>query len=497
MIEWQKTYGGSKDDRATSIKEIKDGEYIVAGSSSSTDGDIKNPKGADDIWLIKLNADGDLIWQKSYGGSSVDWAFYIQITKDGGYIVVGYSNSTKDGKIWLERDYLILKLDKMGGLVWEKNYGGKSQVFATCINDSINLPIDCTLHWKQNVPGCSYWIQISKNENFSQLLINTTIKDTLFKCSKLDFFHTYHWRVKAVVGTEQCNWSPFWRFTTMMDSVNLLSPTDLTINNELPLDMAWNKGIYQKDYRFQLAEEKEFKDVYFDTLISKNSINFKSLKNYTPYFWRVRNESVDTLGYWSKIWQFETAMEDLILIYPENNQTGLEQEIKFKWSDVIGAEYYQLQISKNDQFTNLVYSMDSLTTTEQTVGDLEAQTLYYWRVRVWNEESIGTEYWSEVWTFTAGNSSVSAETAGITIVPNPAGDFITIKLGAINPNTCQTTPTLKRGVDEVVIYNTLGERVMSEPIHPMTASPRMNIERLPRGMYFVKAGGEVCKFVKL
>jgi hypothetical protein len=78
----------------------------------------------------------------------------------------------------------------------------------------------------------------------------------------------------------------------------------------------------------------------------------------------------------------------------------------------------------------------------------------------------------------------------IEISPNPAYDFITIKLGAINP-------TLKRGVDEIKIYNTLGEKVMAESIHPMTASHRMNIENLPKGIYFVKVGGETAKFVKI
>ncbi len=76
------------------------------------------------------------------------------------------------------------------------------------------------------------------------------------------------------------------------------------------------------------------------------------------------------------------------------------------------------------------------------------------------------------------------------IFPNPAGDFITITLSGINP-------TLKRGVDKVLIYNTLCELALTESIHPMTASHRMNIESLPKGMYFVKVGGETAKFVKL
>ncbi len=153
-------------------------------------------------------------------------------------------------------------------------------------------------------------------------------------------------------------------------------------------------------------------------------------------------------------------MSDMLLIYPENTQKGLSEEINFKWYPVAGAEYYQLQISKNDNFTNLVYSMDSITTTEHNVPDLEKDILYYWRVRVWNPECIGTAFWSEVWTFKTGTSGVNEESENIRISPNPAGNFITISLSGINP-------TLKRGVDgtsEISIYNTLGEKVMQKKL---------------------------------
>jgi hypothetical protein len=79
---------------------------------------------------------------------------------------------------------------------------------------------------------------------------------------------------------------------------------------------------------------------------------------------------------------------------------------------------------------------------------------------------------------------VKDESEYIKIIPNPAGDFITI---ALKPSEGS----------EIQIYNTLGEKVMSESIHPMTASHRMNITDLPKGIYFVKAGGETAKFVKL
>ncbi len=108
-------------------------------------------------------------------------------------------------------------------------------------------------------------------------------------------------------------------------------------------------------------------------------------------------------------------------------------------------------------------------------------------------ESTGSFYIAEIDFSLPNNIIEEKENLEIDISPNPAGDFITINISGINP-------TLKRGVDgttDIFIYNTLGEKVITESIHPMTSSHRMNIESLPKGMYFVKVGGETAKFVKL
>jgi hypothetical protein len=284
-----------------------------------------------------------------------------------------------------------------------------------------------------------------------------------------------------------------------MDSVNLKTPIDLSKNINVPTNLIWDEGIYKKDYRLQISEANNFASLNKDTLISKiNNADMKNLNYWQKYFWRVRNESGDTLGYWSKVWQFKTRMSDILLIYPANTQTGLGEEINFKWNSVVGAEYYQLQISKNSQFTDLVYSRDSIPTTDYFVPDLEKDILYYWRVRVWNTESIGTAYWSEVWTFRTGSSSVSDGSNAIQIIPNPAGDFITITMGAINP-------MLKHGVDipsDIVIYNTLGEKVTTPSLlgnatPPKEGNIRIDISNLQKGMYFVRIGDETAKFMKM
>ncbi len=116
-VSWAKTYGGSSgDDWAYSIQQTSDGGYIVAGYTDSFG------EGFYDLFVIKLDASGAVSWKKTYGGSSYDRAFSIQQTSDGGYIVAGYTNSFGAGN----NDILIIKLDADGTVSWAKTYGGSS-----------------------------------------------------------------------------------------------------------------------------------------------------------------------------------------------------------------------------------------------------------------------------------------------------------------------------------------------------------------------------------
>jgi len=115
-IEWQETYGGRYDDKSRSIQQTIDGGYIVAGwTNSFSDGCD------DDIWILKLSSEGDIEWQKSYGESRDDEAQSIQQTIDGGYIVAGWTNSFSDG---YDDDIWVLKLSSEGDIEWHKIYGG-------------------------------------------------------------------------------------------------------------------------------------------------------------------------------------------------------------------------------------------------------------------------------------------------------------------------------------------------------------------------------------
>ncbi|MHA2635190.1 MAG: InlB B-repeat-containing protein [bacterium JZ-2024 1] len=111
---WARTYGWADGDWAGFIQQTSDGGYIVAGDTYSFGA------GSRDIWVLKLDANGNVLWQKTYGGANWDGADSIQQTSDGGYIVAGSTYSFGAGY----RDIWVLKLDANGNVLWQKTYGG-------------------------------------------------------------------------------------------------------------------------------------------------------------------------------------------------------------------------------------------------------------------------------------------------------------------------------------------------------------------------------------
>lgn len=132
ILEWSKNYGGSDSDIPRDIELTTDGGYIFAGWSRSTNGDVGGNNGGQDAWIVKMDDEGNLEWEKNYGGSDDDTAGSIKQTTDGGYIVSGYSRST-DGDVGGnngEQDAWVMKLDNEGNIQWSKNYGGADKELA-------------------------------------------------------------------------------------------------------------------------------------------------------------------------------------------------------------------------------------------------------------------------------------------------------------------------------------------------------------------------------
>lgn len=127
-IEWQKTYGGSRNDYCWAIDVANDGGYVLAGHSESSTGDLTINYGEADYWIIKVDGSGNLKWQKSLGGSGEDIAFSVRATNDGGCVAAGYAqsaNGTVAGNHG-RRDGWVVKLDNTGNLQWQRALGGSN-----------------------------------------------------------------------------------------------------------------------------------------------------------------------------------------------------------------------------------------------------------------------------------------------------------------------------------------------------------------------------------
>jgi len=124
---WAKTYGGTQDEFLSAITATADGNYIVAGSTGSNDGDVSGSHGSEDVWVLKIDASGNKIWSKTYGGSQYEGSYAVQSTKDGGSIIAGYTDSNDgdvSGNHSSDEDMWVIKLDNNGQKTWQSTLGG-------------------------------------------------------------------------------------------------------------------------------------------------------------------------------------------------------------------------------------------------------------------------------------------------------------------------------------------------------------------------------------
>ena len=142
-LEWQKIIGGNALDYLPYIKQTTDGGYIIGGTSASNISGQKtqNSKGSADYWILKLDALGNIVWQKTIGGSSPDVLASIEQTTDGGYILGGESESNISGDKTEHRigyienvyqgysDYWVVKINSIGDIEWQNTIGGDNGDF--------------------------------------------------------------------------------------------------------------------------------------------------------------------------------------------------------------------------------------------------------------------------------------------------------------------------------------------------------------------------------
>ena len=126
-IDWQACFGGSEWDTPKDMIQVSDG-YLIVGSTYSSDGDISSNNGESDIWLVKIDFTGNALFEKTYGGTLGEGPYGIFTSTDGNYYILGVAYSS-DGDISFDpyptsNDFWIIKIDGEGNIIWDKIVGG-------------------------------------------------------------------------------------------------------------------------------------------------------------------------------------------------------------------------------------------------------------------------------------------------------------------------------------------------------------------------------------
>lgn len=125
-IIWERSIGGTRNDYIYDMDIMSDGNYILSGATSSMDGDVTTWYGVFDVWLVKMDPQGNILWQKSYGGSGYEHGYQVEFTDNDQIVIGAYTNST-DGHVVNNdgaAEAWIVKTDINGNMLWEYTYGG-------------------------------------------------------------------------------------------------------------------------------------------------------------------------------------------------------------------------------------------------------------------------------------------------------------------------------------------------------------------------------------
>ena len=132
-VEWQRSFGGTNDDRLRSLSQTADGGYVLGGfSNSGINGNKSSTNfGHYDFLIVRLDAAGNKVWDRSFGSSSEDVLFSLQQTSDGGFILGGYSTNSgggpsgnKTAPSYGNFDFWLVRTDGDGNKVWDRSFGG-------------------------------------------------------------------------------------------------------------------------------------------------------------------------------------------------------------------------------------------------------------------------------------------------------------------------------------------------------------------------------------
>jgi hypothetical protein len=508
--QWDKRFGGTDDDWLFFFTQTSDGGYILAGNSwSNISGDkTQNIWGSHDYWIVKTDSLGNKQWDKDFGGTDEDWLNSVQQTVDGGYILGGYSTSDSSGdktqNAWGFNDYWIVKTDSLSNKQWDKDFGGAN------LEDLSSI--------RQTADG-GFILGGASNSNISGDKTQNSWGMFDYWIVKTDSLGNKQWD-KDFGGTDDD-----WLFSVQQtaDGGYILGGYSKSNIGGDKTQNTWGSEDYwivKTDSLGNKQWDKNFGGTFLDLLVSiqqtadggyilggwsnSNSNGDKTQNSYgSEDYWIVKTDSLGNKQ-WDKTFGGTTDEDDfgnitqtadggyLIAGCSYSNIGGVKTEnnlgIEQAWivkTDSLGIMQWDKTIltSGHDEHGLAIQTKDGCyavgNTTNGGIGGYKTQSN-------WDPNNFYYDYWIVKFCDTTSTTSITQipdNPNTFSIYPNPAKESVTINY------------QFKAG-DEIRLTDVLGKLLFTTKIKTPSSDFRLPTSDLSPGIYFIKAGNEVRKFVK-
>jgi len=203
-LEWDKKFGGNNADDGYFVQQISDGGYIITGDTWSYGA------GSNDVWLVKTDANGTEEWNQTFGGTDSEYGFSVQQTTDEGFIIAGITYSYGAGS----SDFWLIKIEKENNFPYEPTNPYPE-------NNSWNVDIETNLSWTGGDPdgdNLTYDVYFEANDSTPDVLVSENQTETTYDPRTMNYSTRYYWKIVAWDNHEASTEGPVWDFTTRSDS---------------------------------------------------------------------------------------------------------------------------------------------------------------------------------------------------------------------------------------------------------------------------------------
>ncbi len=302
-------------------------------------------------------------------------------------------------------------------------------------------PFLVTFTW-EGVPGTqTFDLELSTDSTFKSFFRferNIAAKKVIY--GDLAENKMYYWRVRGINNEGTSEWTTIHYLKTgyvRPDVPVQFSPEKGAKKLATKVTVCWQTANKAIEYHLQVSETPDFKTFIVDVNTIKDlCYEVEKLKVGTEYYWRIAAINLGGSSGFSPTWSFKTAplppSSKINLVNPSNNSSNLKLSVEFKWDAINGADLYNLLVSKDQDFKDILYNSDVYNSNSKTIHNLPPLTKLYWKVR--GENDGGFSPWSDTWNFTTEDPKSVNEliNSDFQIYPNPANEFLMINIANVN-----------------------------------------------------------------